>query len=149
MNPQDNTTANSQPTRSNATRWVIIALIPIVAILAVKLLRPAEWRPDLHLTNTGKSPVTVLYHDQTGTIQPGETWRRRVRAGETISVRPGTAADAPSAALAMPARNPTSDNSISQRWSADVNADDPKNIRFENRLYAEVTEPPTQPKPWP
>jgi hypothetical protein len=146
MNSQDKA---AQPPRKTAVRWIMIALIPIVAILATKALRPAEWRPDLHLTNTGKSAVTVLYHDQTFMTQPGETWRKRVRAGDTITVRSGTAADAPSATLTFPARNPKPDNSIAQRWTADVNADDPKNIRFDNRLYAEVTEPPTKPEPWP
>lgn len=149
MNTPDKSATSPHPPRRNAARWIIITFIPIFSILAVKLLRPAEWRPDLHLTNAGSNPITVLYHDQTDTIQPGETWRRRVRASETVAVRAGAAAGAPSAAIALPGRNPNPDHSISQRWSAYVNADDPNNIQFANRVYAEVTEPPTQPKPWP
>ena len=148
MNSQDNP---AQPPCKTAVRWLIVAIIPIaiVTFFVTRALLPAEWRPDLHLTNTGKSAVTVLYHDQTSTTQPGETWRTRVRAGDTITVRAGTAADAPSATLTFPARNPKPDSSIAQRWSADVNADDPKNIRFENRLYAEIAEPPAKPERWP
>ena len=83
--------------------------------------------------------------------QPGQTWRNRFYGGDTLTLRAGEAVDAPSITIALPERNPKpwTLNPIAQRWTAEVNADDPKNIRFENRRIEEIKAPPSLSEPWP
>ena len=68
-----------------------------------------------------------------------------------LTLRAGEAVDAPSITIALPERNPKpwTLNPIAQRWTAEVNADDPKNIRFENRRFEEIWSPPRASEPWP
>jgi len=131
--------------KSNLKVGTIVALVAVAIAVAVPTILPPRWRPQLGVKNTGTNAVTFAFKGENFVSQPGQTWEMRFSAGDTLTVRAGQAADAPSQTLKLPERNPKpwSLNPTVQRWTAEVNADDPKNIRFENRRYEEITAPPT------
>jgi hypothetical protein len=120
-------------------------------LFTAKMILPPRWQPDLHIKNTGTSAVVIVFKERASTTPPGEAWHNRFRAGDTLTVRAGQAPDAPAHTITLPARNPKpwTLNPVMQRWTAEVNADDPKNIRFENRFFTEVSIPPSPLEPWP
>jgi hypothetical protein len=75
----------------------------------------------------------------------------RFSAGDTFTVRAGPAAAATAQTVSMPRKNPKpwSLRPTAQRWTAEANADDPKNIRIENRRFEEISAPPSPSEPWP
>jgi hypothetical protein len=149
MNTQDNTPSSGR----SATRWTlpVILITVIVGTLALKLLLPPHWHALLELKNTGTKPMTVVFKGRTTVTKPGEAWKGDFRAGDTISI----ASEQPASAwfnLQMPTKNPkpwTMSESTAQHWTAEVNADDPANIRVEKRVWTEVTIPPSPWQPWP
>lgn len=153
-----NTTAMNTPDHTPssaglAPRWMLpaILLVIIVGTLALKTILPPHWQAQLELKNTGTKPMTVVFKDRTTVTKPGEAWKGNFRAGDTISI----ASEQPATArfnLQMPAKNPkpwTMSESTAQHWTAEVNADDPANIRVEKRVWTEVTNPPSPWVPWP
>ena len=136
---------------NNAITGTIVALSAIVLAIIVNTILPPRWHPQLSITNTGTKPVTYSFKGETFVSQPGEIWHMRFYGGDTLVVRTNGDANAPSIIVTLPASNPKpwTLNPIVQRWTADVNADDPQNIRFENRRYVEITAPPSEPQPWP
>lgn len=157
MTPQNPGSTNdpqppSQPKRSGFN-WPL-GLIPVAALLiflTVKMLLPPEWRPQLDIKNTGAVPVVITLRNESITTEPGRTWSGRFRAGDVLTIKAAQPADAPAQTIDLPKRNPKpwSWNPIVQHWTAEVNADDPKNIRFENRSFREVTNPQSPAEPWP
>ena len=122
----------------------------ILAVIIISLL-PPRWHPTLEVKNTGTNAVTLSYKGENFLSQPGQTWKMRFYGGETLTLRAGEAVDAPSITVTLPERNPKPWmlNPIVQIWTAEVNADDPKNIRVENRRFEEVTSPRSASEPWP
>jgi hypothetical protein len=128
-----------------------VACAAVLAAIGINSILPPRWQPDLRIKNTGTSAVTVSFKGGDFAIQPGETWRNRFYGGDTVTIRAGEAFDAPARTVSLPERNPKpwTFNPIAQVWTAEVNADDPANIRFENQRFEEVTAPPSQSEPWP
>ena len=138
-------------TKANLKLGAIIALVVVVIAVAVPTILPPRWKPDLEVKNTGTNAVTIAFKGGTFVTPPGESWRNFFFAGDTLTVRASQPADAPAQTLKLPERNPKpwSLNPTVQRWTAEVNADDPKNIRFENRRWEEITIPQRPSQPWP
>ena len=153
MNTQHDTPAANPPRRMH----LVLKLIPVVALAAIILagiityILPPRWHPTLEVKNTGTNDVTLSFKGETFVCQPGQTWHMRFYGGDTLTLRAGEAVDAPSITIALPERNPKpwTLNPIAQRWTAEVNADDPNNIRFENRRFEEISSPPSASEPWP
>ena len=153
MNTPDNTPASnpSSARRASQLPLLVICISVIVGILALKFILPPHWHALLELKNTGTKPMSVLFQGRTTVTKPGEAWKGNFRAGDTISI----ASEQPASAwfnLQMPAKNPkpwTMSESTAQHWTAEVNADDPANIRVEKRVWTEVTIPPSPSQPWP
>lgn len=134
--------------------WMLtigVAFVAIVIGISVNLILPPRWRPQLDFKNTGTNAVTLTYKSHDSVVPPGQSWHTRFSAGDTITIRVGEAAEATAMTVPLPDRNPRpwTLNPIAQRWTAEVNADDPKNIRFENRRFEEITAPPSASEPWP
>ncbi|MEQ2007713.1 MAG: hypothetical protein ABMA26_13030 [Limisphaerales bacterium] len=138
-------------TKSNLKLCAILALVSLVIAVAVPTILPPRWRPQLGVKNTGTNAVAFSFKGEHFVSQPGQTWQMRISAGDTLTVRAAQPPDAPALTVKMPERNPKpwSRNPIVQRWTAEVNADDPKNIRFENRRWEEITVPQRPSQPWP
>lgn len=138
-------------TKSNLKLCAILALVSLVIAVAVPAILPPRWRPQLGVKNTGTNAVAFSFKGELFVSQPGQTWQMRFSAGDTLTVRASQPADAPALTVKMPERNPKAwtFQPIVQRWTAEVNADDPKNIRFENRRWEEVTSPQQPSQPWP
>jgi hypothetical protein len=153
MNSQDDTPAANLPRRMHP----VLKLIPVVALAAVILaiiinsILPPRWHPTLEVENTGTNAVTISFRGEAFLCRPGQTWHMRFYGGDTLTLSADEAVDHPSFTITLPDRNPKpwTFNPIAQRWTADVNADDPKNIRFENRRFEEVSSPPSASEPWP
>jgi hypothetical protein len=132
--------------------WPIaIVVMGIVPPLSFLWILPPRWHPDLKVKNTGTTAVMLDFKGLVAVIQPSETWRNRFYAGDTLTIRASESVDAPSLTVTLPERNPKpwTLNSIAQRYTAEVNADDPANIRFENRRFEEIPSPPSPSEPWP
>lgn len=136
---------------NNAITGVIVSVSAIVLAVIVTSILPSRWHPQLNVKNTGTKPVTFSFKGGTFVTQPGQTWSNSFYGGDTLTIHAGGDANAPSITVPLPAGNPKSwsFNPIAQHWTAEVNADDPQNIRFENRRYVEITAPPSEPQPWP
>lgn len=153
MNTQDDIPAANSPHRMHP----VLKLIPVVALAAIIIasvtvyILPPSWHPTLEVKNTGTNSVTLQFKGESFVCQPGQTWHMRFYGGDSLMLRASEAVDAPSITIALPARNPKpwTLNPIAQRWTAEVNADDPKNIRFENRRFEEVSSPRSASEPWP
>lgn len=50
--------------------------------------------------------------------------------------------------MTLPSTNPMPGSTTAQRFTAEVNGDDPRDLRIENKVFVEVTDPPSTPKPW-
>lgn len=144
-------TPSSSPGNNITSKLVIAVCVAVAAAIGILWILPPRWQPDLRIKNTGTSAVTVSFKGGNFAIQPGETWRNRFYGGDTLTIRAGEAADAPARAVSLPERNPKpwTFNPVAQIWTAEVNADDPANIRFENQRFEEVTQPSSQSEPWP
>jgi hypothetical protein len=129
------------------TTVVVMCVIPI----SLSVILPSRWRPQLDVKNVGTTAVTFSFAGHDFVTQPGESWHMRFSAGDTLTIRAGQGADAPSQTVKLPERNPKpwTFNPIAQRYTAEVNADDPQNIRFENRRFEEISAPPSASEPWP
>jgi hypothetical protein len=105
----------------------------------------------LEIKNTGKNAVTLAFKGESFECLPAQTWHMRFSGGDTLAVRASQPADASATTVMLPARNPKpwTLNPIAQRSTAEVNADDPNNIRVENRRFEEVSAPPSPSEPWP
>jgi hypothetical protein len=153
MSTKDNTSAATPPRGKNLV-WLVVPVVASVAVIAAIIfgyILPPRWHPTLEVRNTGTKAVTIGFKGETFVAQPGKTWHMRFYGGDTLTLRAGDAVDAPSITVSLPGSNPKpwSRNPIAQRWTADVNADDPTNIRFENRRFEEVASPPAASEPWP
>lgn len=142
------------PLTSRKVRTGILMLVTLCAILPISLalLLPSGWRPQLDIRNTGAKPARVVFNERTEVIAPGQSWSQRFSAGDSLTVAAGEGPDnLPGRAVPLPRQNPKpwSFNPIAQRYFAEVNADDPANIRVENLRYEEITAPPAKPEPWP
>lgn len=155
MNPPENTPNANVPfhRRRAPKRMLPVILLAVIAgTFALKIILPPHWQARLELKNTGTKPMTVVFRDKASVTKPGEIWKGDFRARDTITIYSGESATGPSHILTMPAKNPkpwTPSNSTAQHWTAEVNVDDPANIRVENRRYTEVTSPPSPWEPWP
>lgn len=130
---------------------VAIVAVGIIPPLSFLWILPPRWHPDLEVKNTGMNAVTLVFKGGTFLSQPGQTWKNRFYPGDTITLRASESVDAPSRTVTLPERNPKPwpHHPIAQRYTAEVNADDPQNIRFENRRFEEITSPPSPSEPWP
>ncbi|MDZ4401796.1 hypothetical protein [Prosthecobacter sp.] len=155
MSTPDPTPASNIPFQPKRyPKWMPVAVVAafLIGVFAIKMILPPQWHARLELKNTGTKAVTIVFKEQSTVTKPGEIWKGDFRASDTISIHAGESIHAPSHTLTMPAKNPkpwTPSHSIVQHWTADVNADDPQNIRIENRRYTEVTMPPSPWEPWP
>src|SRR5687767_2359741 len=108
MNTQEATPGTGAPAQPNKNllRLAIPLVILTIAIAAIAILLPPRWRPQLNVTNTGTTPVTLSYKDHTSVTEPGKTWSMRFSAGDTLTIRAGEGANAGTRVIQMPARNP-------------------------------------------
>lgn len=152
MSTQDLTPGPNPPRRTKPALWFGgMAILICAAVIISQWVLPSRWRPQLEVKNTGTNAVTISFKGYRGgpfVTQPGETWHMRFSAGDTLNLQAG---DGPAQTIQLPARNPKpwSLHPIAQRWTAEVNADDPKNIRLENRRFEEISSPPSAAEPWP
>lgn len=155
MNTPDNTYASTTPLlKQRAPKWFtpVLLLAVIAGVFALKMILPPHWHALLELKNTGTKVVTIVFKGHSTLTKPGETWKREFRANDKITIHAGETTDAPAHTITMPAKNPkpwTISESTAQHWTAEVNADDPANIRVEKRQWTEVTNPPSPWQPWP
>ncbi len=130
---QDPSTA---PPRMNR-RWAIATgvLGVIIPISLVVILPPFFWKPELVVKNVGTNAVTLSFKSDTFVNQPGNAWHIRFYAGDILTIRAGQSVDAPSHSVRLPERHPKpwTLHPIAERYTAEVNADDPQNILFEYR----------------
>ncbi|MBL9116977.1 MAG: hypothetical protein JNJ83_18365 [Verrucomicrobiaceae bacterium] len=148
-----NTPASNSSSTRRSPQWPLLVgcIAAIVGVLALKFILPPHWHALLELKNTGTKSMTVVFGEQTTVTKPGESWKGNFRAGDTISIASEESANA-WFNLQMPDKNPkpwTTAFSTAQHWTAEVNADDPANIRVEKRVWTEVTNPPSPLQPWP
>lgn len=155
MNTSDLTPAPDQPSlKKHAPKRMLLALLiaVIVGVTAIKMILPPQWHALLELKNTGTVPVTIVFRGKSTVTKPGETWKENFRASEIITISTDGSKANTWHNLQMPDHNPkpwTPSYSTVQHWTAEVNADDPRNIRVEKRRYTEVTVPPSPWEPWP
>lgn len=154
MNTPDDTAASNSSSTRRSPQWpLLVGCIAVIAgVLALKFILPPHWHALLELKNTGTKSMTVVVGEQTTVTKPGETWKGNFRAGDVIAVHTADSDTAPRHEIVMPAKNPkpwTISESTVQHWTAEVNVDDPANIRVEKRVWTEATNPPSPWVPWP
>jgi hypothetical protein len=138
--------------RPTGAYWTVatVVLMGVIPFILLVIL-PSRWRPQLDVKNVGTTAVTFSFEGHDFVTEPGQSWHMRFSAGDTLTIRARQDGDAPSQTVKLPERNPKpwTFNPIAQRYTAEVNADDPQNIRFENRRFEEISAPPSASEPWP
>lgn len=151
FNIMNNNATFSKPA-SRTTRLQLVLGLTLAAILiavVANYIIPPRWHPELSVKNTGTKAITIDFKGGSFVIQPDETWHNSFYAGDSLTLRATEAPDVPPLTIQLPERNPIPYRPIAQHWTADANADDPKNIRFEKRYFEEIREPRPAPQPWP